>query len=69
VKVVLKGTKAIVLIVPGQPQYDLEPYKGTEFNIKGLSGYSVRFTVDEKKGVTEMSFIQPNGIFKAAKKK
>jgi hypothetical protein len=69
VKVVLKGTKAIVLIVPGQPQYDLEPYKGTEFNIKGLSGYSVRFTVDEKKGVTEMSFIQPNGIFKAMKKK
>jgi len=53
----------------GQPQYDLEPYKGTEFNIKGISGYSLRFTIDEKKGVTEVTFIQPNGLFKATKKK
>jgi CubicO group peptidase (beta-lactamase class C family) len=69
VKVMLKGTRGLVLSVPGQPQYDLEPYRGTEFNLKGLSGYSLKFTIDEKNGVTGVTFIQPNGLFKATKKK
>ena len=39
-----------------------------EFNLKGLSGYSVRFTIDKKGNVTKLEFIQPNGIFTAEKK-
>ncbi len=56
------------MTVPGQPTYDLEPYLGTEFRIKGLEGYSVLFQV-EKKDVTGLVFIQPNGTFPAKRKK
>jgi hypothetical protein len=38
------------------------------FNFKALSGYSVQFEKDEKGSVTSLSFIQPNGTFKAKRK-
>jgi hypothetical protein len=41
---------------------------GTEFRIKSLEGYSVRFLV-EKNDVTGLVFIQPNGVFPATRKK
>jgi hypothetical protein len=65
----LKGDSALTLYVPGQPVYDLVPYKATEFNISGLSGFSVVFTVDKSGAVTEAVFHQPNGIFTATKLK
>jgi hypothetical protein len=68
-KISLKGDSAITLYVPGQPVYDLVPYKGTEFNIKGLTGFSVVFTVDKSGAVTEAVFHQPNGIFTAKRVK
>lgn len=63
----IKGDSALVAVVPGQPTYDLEPYRGTEYNLKGLSGFSVEFVIDDKEGVIEANFKQPNGVFTAVK--
>lgn len=58
----------LALSVPGQPTYQLVPARGTVFNVKGLSGYSVRFIVEAGE-VTAASFVQPNGVFRAVKKR
>lgn len=68
VNVFLKAEKTLVLSAPGQPEYELVPYKGTEFNFKGLQGFSVEFMMDEKGAVFEAVFKQPNGVFTAKKK-
>lgn len=68
VTVEIQKENVLTVTVPGQPTYDLEPVKENEFNLKGLSGYSVRFTVDKKGNVTKLDFLQPNGIFSAEKK-
>ena len=43
----------------------LLPYRRTEFDVEGASGYSVVFTLDEHGRVTEANFRQPNGVFTA----
>ncbi|TEU08978.1 MAG: serine hydrolase [Candidatus Aminicenantes bacterium] len=68
VTVSLRGDNELVLSVPGQPKYELVPYKGTEFNLKNLAGYSVEFVVNEAGKVTEAKVTQPNGVFTAKKK-
>lgn len=67
VSVFLKGD-TLALSVPGQPEYELVPYQGTEFNIKNLKGYSIEFVLDGKGLVIEAKFKQPNGVFTAKKK-
>ncbi len=67
-KVFLKGENTLALLLTGQPEYELVPYKGTEFNIKNLQGYSVEFVLDEKGVVIEAKFKQPNGILTVKKK-
>lgn len=57
--------KTLYLKVPGQPEYTLEPFQGTEFKIKGVNGYSIEFQMDDKGNASGLSFIQPNGVFKA----
>ncbi len=52
--------------IPGQPTYALEPYKEMEFNMKDLSGFSVRF-VKQGEQVTEAVITQPNGVFTATR--
>jgi hypothetical protein len=69
VTVTLRGKNNLILTVPGQPQYELVPYKGTEFNLKNLTGYSVEFIVDKAGKVTEAKVTQPNGVFTAKKKR
>lgn len=56
----------LMLLVPGQPEYSLIPIKENEFAIKGLSGYKTEF--QEKNGVLNLIFHQPNGTFTATKK-
>jgi CubicO group peptidase (beta-lactamase class C family) len=68
VKVVLQEGKGLVLNVPGQQDFELVPYRGTEFNLKGLPGYSVEFKLDAAGAVTEMISHQPNGTFTAPRK-
>ena len=69
VKVYVKADSVLMVLVPGQPDYELVPTKKDEFDIKVVPGYSVKFEVNEKNEVLSLSFIQPNGIFKATKKK
>ena len=65
--VFLKGDKTLFIFVPGQPEYELEPYKGTTFNFKVLSGFSIEFIMEESGKVTEAKITQPNGVFTAKK--
>lgn len=69
VKVFLKGEKTLMLFVPGQPEYELLPVKKDVFNLKILSGFSLRFEKNDKDEITAVYFIQPNGTFKATRKK
>jgi len=64
----LRGENTLILTVPGQPEYELVPYKGTEFNLKNLSGFSIEFKMDASGLVTEAKITQPNGVFTAKRK-
>jgi CubicO group peptidase (beta-lactamase class C family) len=68
VTVTLRGENNLILTVPDQPIYELVPYKGTEFNLKNLAGYSIEFIVDKAGKVTKAKVTQPNGVFTAKKK-
>ncbi|MES1225307.1 MAG: serine hydrolase, partial [Bacteroidota bacterium] len=68
-KVFIKNEKILVLTVPGQPEYELVPIDKNKFNIKTLTGFTVQFNVNDKNEVTELLSIQPNGTFKATRKK
>ena len=67
--VFVKGENTLFISVPGQPEYELVPYRGTTFNFKMLAGYSIEFILDESGEVTEAKVTQPNGVFTATKKK
>jgi CubicO group peptidase (beta-lactamase class C family) len=69
IKVYIKNEKTLYLFVPGQPEYELALVDKNKFVIKVLSGYFAQFTVNDKNEVTELLAIQPNGTFKAIRKK
>jgi len=69
VKVYIRGENTLMVLVPGQPDYELVPTRKDEFDLKIVKGYSVRFEVADNNEVISLSFIQPNGTFKATKKK
>ncbi|UCF37592.1 MAG: DUF3471 domain-containing protein, partial [Acidobacteriota bacterium] len=64
ITVELKGS-TLFASVSGQPVFELVPRRGVEFDLKGVSGFSVRFVLDESERVTEIQLIQPNGVFVA----
>lgn len=68
VKVYIRGDGVLMVLVPGQPDYELVAAQKDEFRIKVAEGYSVKFEVDDKSKVHSLSFVQPNGVFKATKK-
>jgi CubicO group peptidase (beta-lactamase class C family) len=65
VKVYLRDENTLMVLVPGQPDYELVPVSSNEFNLKKISGYSLRFDKNQNGEIESASFIQPNGIFKA----
>ncbi|MBC7849731.1 MAG: serine hydrolase [Chitinophagaceae bacterium] len=67
-KIYIKDETTLYVLVPGQPDYETVPIGNHEFKLKTLNGFSVRFDVDSTGTVTGLSFVQPNGIFKAMKK-
>ncbi|MEI6583109.1 MAG: serine hydrolase [Chitinophagia bacterium] len=67
IKTYIKGSSLYVL-VPGQPEYELMPVSNHRFDFKAVKGYSVLFDMDEKDQLAGLTFIQPNGNFRAAKK-
>jgi CubicO group peptidase (beta-lactamase class C family) len=68
-KIYIRGENTLMLLVPGQPDYEMVPTKKHEFDFKTLKGFSVKFKVNDKNEVTSADFIQPNGTFIATKKK
>jgi CubicO group peptidase (beta-lactamase class C family) len=67
-KIYIKGEKTLYAFIEGQPEYELVPTEKNKFAIKVLSGYNLLFEENEKGEITGLSFIQPNGTFKAKKK-
>jgi CubicO group peptidase (beta-lactamase class C family) len=65
--VALKGENALQVSVFGQPDYELEAYKGTEFHVKGMSNFSVVFQQNATKAVQEALLTLPYGTFTAKK--
>jgi CubicO group peptidase (beta-lactamase class C family) len=63
VTVAMKDDRAITLAMPGQPALDLEPVRGTRFNIVGQNGSSVEFKGDD------LVFYQANSVSVATRKK
>ncbi len=66
--VALRGEKTLYLTVPGQPDYELVPYQGTTFQIKGHTGFSVEFKRDEQENVAQAVLTQPQGTMTAKRK-
>jgi CubicO group peptidase (beta-lactamase class C family) len=67
-KVYIKDGKTLFLFVQGQPEYEMVPLGSDKFAVKILSGFYVQFGPPGAAKITEATFIQPNGSFKAAKK-
>ncbi|MCB0685063.1 MAG: serine hydrolase [Saprospiraceae bacterium] len=67
VKVYLRGDGTLMVLVPGQPDYELVPIGTDQFKIKVAEGYEVHFEVNDEHKVLSLSFVQPNGTFKAVK--
>ena len=68
VKVYIKGDNTLMVFLPGQPDYELVPSTKDVFDLKIAKGYSLKFEVTEKNEVLSMTFVQPNGNFKATRK-
>jgi hypothetical protein len=45
------------------------PIDKDKFTLKGMNGYTIQFNADDKGIVTELLSYQPNGTFKATRKK
>jgi len=67
-KVYIKDEKTLFILVPGQPDYELVPIDKNKFSIKIISGYYIQFEMNDNGGTTGLTFMQPNGNFKAKKK-
>jgi hypothetical protein len=63
-----KDEHSLRVSLPGQPDLDLEPYQGTTFHVKGLSGYEVEFKRNADGAVTEAVLTQPQGVFSAKRR-
>ena len=67
-KIYVKDGKTLYALVPGQPDYELVSMGNDKFSLKVLSGYYLQFGPPGAAKITEATFIQPNGSFKATKK-
>jgi CubicO group peptidase (beta-lactamase class C family) len=60
---VFERNKTLYISIPGQPDYELLPYKPDEFKLTVAEGYFIRFEQQGGKVVAAYS-VQPNGTFK-----
>ncbi|AEA44552.1 serine hydrolase [Fluviicola taffensis] len=66
IKVYIKG-KVLMVLVPGQPDYETASIGNDTFELTIAKGYSVKFTMDNGKSIAVV-FQQPNGNFTAKRK-
>jgi CubicO group peptidase (beta-lactamase class C family) len=62
VAVSLQRDDTLVMTIPGAPQYELVPVRGTLFNVKQIEGFSVEFKGDQ------IVFYQPGGTYAGKRK-
>ncbi|HZY35349.1 MAG TPA: hypothetical protein VFE53_01800, partial [Mucilaginibacter sp.] len=67
-KVYVKDGKTLFVLVPGQPDYEMIALGNDKFAVKILSGFYLQFGPSGAAKITEATFIQPNGSFKAVRK-
>ena len=67
VKVYIKNENTLYLFVPDQPEYELKPTGKDKFKLIALNGFSVEFAGNSKGEIAEVTFVQPNGSFKASR--
>lgn len=68
VKVYIKNG-VLFIFLPGQPEYELVAIEEHGFKIKILDGYQVKFEATDHGRAEVVTFVQPNGTFKATRKK
>jgi CubicO group peptidase (beta-lactamase class C family) len=66
VTIALQG-RILTVLVPGQPLYELTGTRNDEFDLKGITGFSVRFAADGEGAMTAY-LNQPNGVFELRRK-
>jgi len=54
IKVKLNDEKALILIIPDQPDMELSPTSATKFSLKFMEGYTIEFLTNEKNEVTSL---------------
>lgn len=64
----LKDEHTLSASVAGQPDYELEPYRGSEFVAKGHSGTSIEFERDASGVVTGAAVTLESSVFHASKR-
>jgi CubicO group peptidase (beta-lactamase class C family) len=65
----IKGENTLYAFIEGQPEYELVASDKNKFFIKILPDYKAEFEENDKGEIIAVSFVQPNGTFKATKKK
>lgn len=68
VEVVLKDSKTLNLVFPGQPEMELTPVAKAKFSIKYMEGYTIEFTFNDKSEVNGFTLASPEGEMKATRK-
>ncbi|MES2627658.1 MAG: serine hydrolase [Bacteroidota bacterium] len=64
IKIYTKG-EVLWITVPGQPDYETVSVGDNVFNLTAAKGYSVKFDLGAENKATAVTFVQPNGNFKA----
>jgi hypothetical protein len=54
----LRGDHTLVASVPGQPDYELHPKRGTSFQLADITGITIEFKLDASGKVTEATLDQ-----------
>lgn len=65
----IKRENTLVAVVPGQPEMELVPYKGTEFTIKNVPNAGIEFILDASGIAVEAKLKQAGAVLSAPKKK
>ena len=68
IKIAIKNGNTLYALIPGQPDYEMVPLGNDKFSVKVLNGYYLQFGPPGEAKITEATFIQPDGSFKAKKK-
>lgn len=68
IKIYTKADGKLYMLVPNQPEYELQYVGDDRFIIKSLSGYHVQFERDQTGTIIAAVAQQPNGNFRAKKK-